>query len=261
MLNIQIKLYNLLVSFINKLIRRKFKSIFILYLDSCFLSKPGCLSKSELCGWWSAFSCFCMSGGINVKRNGSRWSASCRLKDLEHVWTSHLRSASELRQIPPEWTPLPMKGGTHQAEQAADLVDGSQAAQEAQEHGEGSDGDQDVTRHLHVGGVIWAQRVKLRGWFHFIFLKVLLRRRRFTCSDRNNIYLFSYWTKPAALKEKPTEFLQNGAASDKTQLWNTKVSHSCNKPCFPLSPLSDDLNQLWASRADGSNALLVLMIQ
>lgn len=42
----------------------------------------------------------------------------------------------------------------HQAEQAADLVDGAQAAEEAHQHGEGSDADQDVAGDLHGSGVV-----------------------------------------------------------------------------------------------------------
>lgn len=42
---------------------------------------------------------------------------------------------------------------SYQAQQAADLVDGAEAADETQQHGEGSDSDQDVAGDLDGGGV------------------------------------------------------------------------------------------------------------
>lgn len=72
-------------------------------------------------------------------------------------WGHRAGAGSALRRAAP---PPPEAGwggsGTHQPEQAADFIDGAQAAQEAHEHGDRPHTDEDVGAHLEgAGGRLW----------------------------------------------------------------------------------------------------------
>ena len=61
------------------------------------------------------------------------------------------QAARSRTRAPPGWVGSG-EGHTHQPQQAADLIDGTNAAQEAHEHGEGPYADEDVGSHLERGG-------------------------------------------------------------------------------------------------------------